>query len=67
MSKNNITGDDLKSRPNSKAFDENFDKIFGKKKNRVVVVCDVCGGVGYLTEADCSTHECYACDGKGCV
>jgi hypothetical protein len=32
MSKNNITGDDLKSRPNSKAFDENFDKIFRANK-----------------------------------
>jgi tRNA(Ile2) C34 agmatinyltransferase TiaS len=28
MSKNDITGDALRSRTNSKAFDENFDKIF---------------------------------------
>lgn len=28
MSKNNITGDWIKSKPNSKQFDENFDKIF---------------------------------------
>jgi len=29
---NDITGDPLVSRPGSKEFDENFDKIFGKKK-----------------------------------
>lgn len=29
---NDITGDYISSRPNTKAFEENFDKIFGKKK-----------------------------------
>ena len=29
--KNDITGDVIKSKANSKAFDDNFDKIFGKK------------------------------------
>ena len=38
MSKNDITGDNLKSRPNSKAFDENFDTIFKAKKG-----CKECG------------------------
>ena len=30
--RNDITGDELKSRGNSKAFTDNFDRIFGKKK-----------------------------------
>lgn len=30
--KNDITGDAIKSKPNTKAFEDNFDKIFGKKK-----------------------------------
>lgn len=29
---NDITGDYITSRPNTKQFEENFDKIFGKKK-----------------------------------
>ena len=31
--KNDITGDVIKSKPNTKAFEDNFDKIFGKKKS----------------------------------
>lgn len=31
-SKNDITGDWIKSKPHSKQFDENFDKIFRKKE-----------------------------------
>ena len=31
-SKNDITGDWTKSKPHSKQFDENFDRIFGKKE-----------------------------------
>ena len=30
--KNDITGDKIKSRVNTQSFDENFDRIFGKKK-----------------------------------
>lgn len=30
-SKNDITGDWIKSKPHSKQFDENFDRIFKKK------------------------------------
>lgn len=44
MSKNDITGDNLKSRPNSKAFDENFDKIFKSNKSAFekAIFCDQC-------------------------
>lgn len=31
-SKNDITGDWIKSKPNSEQFEENFDRIFGKKE-----------------------------------
>ena len=31
MSKNDITNDTLISKPNTKAFEENFDRIFGRK------------------------------------
>ena len=31
MSKNDITGDNLISKTNSKAYDDNYDAIFGKK------------------------------------
>jgi hypothetical protein len=30
--KNDITGDSLVSKTNSKAYEDNYDKIFGKKK-----------------------------------
>ena len=32
--KNDITGDSIKSRANTKSFDENFDRIFGNKKKK---------------------------------
>lgn len=32
--KNDITGDNIKSRVNTKSFDENFDRIFGTKKKK---------------------------------
>ena len=32
--KNDITGDKIKSRPNTDKFQENFDKIFGKPKDK---------------------------------
>ena len=31
MSKNDVTGDRLVSKPNTKSFEENFEIIFGKK------------------------------------
>lgn len=38
MSKNDITGDNLISKTNSKAYDDNYDAIFGKKKVPSVAV-----------------------------
>lgn len=38
--KNDITGDSLISKVNTKAFEENFDKIFRKEAKRL---CDICG------------------------
>lgn len=37
--KNDITGDSLVSKTNSKAYEDNYDKIFGKKS----ALCDICG------------------------
>jgi len=37
--RNDITGDLIKSKVNSKEFEDNFDKIFRKKDP----LCDVCG------------------------
>jgi hypothetical protein len=34
MSKNDITGDKIQTKSPSKAFDEGFDRIFGKSDNR---------------------------------
>ena len=38
--RNDVTGDLIKSRKNSKEFEDNFDKIFRKNKDPL---CDVCG------------------------
>lgn len=35
MSKNEITGDDIKSRVNTKTYEENYEKIFRKEKRNV--------------------------------
>ena len=32
VAKNDITGDSIQSRKNNKAYEDNFDRIFGKKK-----------------------------------
>ena len=37
-SANGITGDSLVNKPNSKEYEENYDKIFGKKKSRIDVI-----------------------------
>lgn len=34
MTTNDITGDRLRSRPNNKAFEDNFDRIFGVKDDK---------------------------------
>lgn len=39
-SRNDVTGDLIKSRKNSKEFEDNFDRIFRKNKDPL---CDVCG------------------------
>lgn len=31
MSRNDITGDEIKSKPNSKEFEQSFDRIFRKR------------------------------------
>lgn len=45
---NPITGDAIVSRPNTKQFEDNFDRIFGKKD----ALCQVCG------KDTASTKEC---------
>lgn len=44
-SHNDITGDAIKSRVNSKEFENNFDNIFRKKEKVVeaAALCDICG------------------------
>jgi hypothetical protein len=50
-SKNDITGDVIKSRVNNKQFEDNFDNIFRKDKDPVQLeldfgeelACDICG------------------------
>ena len=37
--KNDITGDSLISKTNSKEYENNYDKIFRKKES----LCDICG------------------------
>jgi len=37
-STNGITGDSLVNKPNSKEYEENYDKILGKKKSRMDVI-----------------------------
>lgn len=32
--RNDVTGDRIKSRTNTKKFNDNFDRIFGKKKEQ---------------------------------
>lgn len=57
-SKNDITGDWIKSKPHSKQFDENFDRIFRKKESRIDVVGQNGNdGAHYEYELDKSTGE----------
>lgn len=48
---------DGKSRPNSKAYDENYDKIFGKKKKKKEEPkkCDFC-------KEKCNNEHCHTND-----
>lgn len=64
MSKNEITGDRLVSRANSKAFDENIEKIFPPKRK-----CVNCEGFGevFRSAGDISPAVCPVCNGSGKV
>lgn len=66
---NDITGDWLQSKPNSKQFEENFERIFGKKKKEESRI-DVVGqngndGIHYEYELDKSTGEVIKKDSNG--
>lgn len=57
-STNGITGDSLVNKPNSKEYEENYDKIFGKKKSRIDVIGqNGNGGDHYEYELNKSTGE----------
>jgi len=58
--KNDVTGDFIRSKPASDMFEENFDRIFRKKKDESRI--DVVGqngndGLHYTYELDKSTGE----------
>ena len=59
-SKNDITGDVLQSRMNSKAFEENFDRIFGKKSRIDTIGQNGNEGLHYEPDDDQLTDEQYA-------
>jgi hypothetical protein len=40
VARNNITGDKIQSKKNSEAYENNFDKIFGKKKKEIDISFD---------------------------
>ena len=50
---NPITGDAIVSRPNTKQFEDNFDRIFGKKD----ALCQVCGK-DTATTKECTWTSC---------
>lgn len=54
-SRNDVTGDLIKSKVNTKQFDDNFDAIFRKKTKEPV--CDVCGKVLDATK-ECAWTSC---------
>jgi len=60
-SKNDITGDFIKSKPASDMFEENFERIFGKKENKEsridVVEQNSNAGLNYTIELNKSTGE----------
>jgi len=56
-SKNDITGDVLQSRMNSKAFEENFDRIFRKPSRIDVISQNGNTGEHYEYELNKSTGE----------
>ena len=40
VARNDITGDKIQSKKNSEAYENNFDKIFGKKKKEIDILFD---------------------------
>lgn len=52
-SKNNITGDKIKSRVITKQFEDNFDRIFRQKDP----LCDICGKTLKATQ-ECAWTSC---------
>lgn len=54
-SRNDVTGDLIKSRKNSKEFEDNFDKIFRKNKDPL---CDVCGKTLSSKGQECAWTGC---------
>jgi hypothetical protein len=52
--RNDVTGDLIKSRVNSKEFEDNFDAIFKKNKDPL---CDVCGKALGATK-ECAWTSC---------
>jgi hypothetical protein len=56
-SKNDITGDVLQSRMNSKEFEENFERIFGKKSRIDTIGQNGNNGDHYEYELNKSTGE----------
>ena len=52
-SKNDITGDSLISKTNSKAYENNYDLIWGKKS----ALCDICGK-DLTTTKECAWTSC---------
>ena len=61
-SQNDVTGDWLHSKPNSKQFEENFDRIFRNKDKKEESRIDVVGqngndGLHYTYELNKSTGE----------
>lgn len=59
MSKNDITGDSLVNKPLSKQGEENWDRIFGKKKQSRIDVISQNGNTGdhYEYELNKSTGD----------
>jgi hypothetical protein len=54
-SRNDVTGDLIKSRKNSKEFEDNFDKIFRKNKDPL---CEVCGKTLSAKGQECAWTGC---------
>ena len=54
-SRNDVTGDLIKSRKNSKEFEDNFDRIFRKNKDPL---CDVCGKTLSSKGQECAWTGC---------